>query len=489
MSGPGEVRAAGPAGARLSALVFVVVYAVLLLLVPSRLIVKPIGAAGTPATLWGLLALLFWLCMTLAGLNPRGWTPLRVVAGVLAVAVFASYASAMTHGWYAPANIRQATDLVYDLVQPTQGELTSKMITSADRGLLSFGGWMGVTLLTMDGLRSWRDLDVVVRWVVGAASIVAFLGIVQFFTGLDIAGLFKIPGLVANSDFGAVDSRSVLRRVSSTAIHPIEFGVVLAGVFPLALHRSLHSARNIRVWAPTVLIGVAVPMSVSRSAILAIAIVFVILLVGWPPQWRRRALLLAPFVVVGLRVLVPGLVGTIRSLFANLAADPSISGRTDDYGVVFHLYGAHPLLGRGLFTFVPRYYRILDNQVIMWLIELGALGTAVVLVFVAVGYFSARGARRRSIEAGRRHLALALSAGIAGVLFSYVTFDTWGFPMAAGLTFLLIGMAGAAWQVARDGEAEREELRAPPARSAPMTEPDAHQVSTTLRRELREPVR
>jgi hypothetical protein len=36
------------------------VYVAALLLVPSRLIFKPLGAAGTPATLIGLGALLWW---------------------------------------------------------------------------------------------------------------------------------------------------------------------------------------------------------------------------------------------------------------------------------------------------------------------------------------------------------------------------------------------------------------------------------------------
>ena len=117
---------------------------------------------------------------------------------------------------------------------------------------------------------------------------------------------------------------------------------------------------------------------------------------------------------------------------------------------MFQLYSSHPWLGRGLFTFVPRYYRILDNQAIMWLLELGAIGTAVVVTFIAVGFFSARGARLRALDERSRLLALALSAGVAGVILSYVTFDAWGFPMAAGLTFLLLGMSGAAWTIARD---------------------------------------
>ena len=97
---------------------------------------------------------------------------------------------------------------------------------------------------------------------------------------------------------------------------------------------------------------------------------------------------------------------------------------------------------------MPRYYRILDNQFLMSLVELGFIGLLAVVFFFVVGFFAARGARRRAREARNRHLALVLSGAIAGIVVSYATFDAWGFPMAAGITFVLIGMAGAAWQVA-----------------------------------------
>ncbi len=81
-----------------------------------------------------------------------------------------------------------------------------------------------------------------------------------------------------------------------------------------------------------------------------------------------------PVAVVGLRLAIPGLVGTLYSLFSNLQNDPSVSGRTSDYAVVLGLFDQHAILGRGLFTFVPRYYRILDNQYLMILVELGVVG-------------------------------------------------------------------------------------------------------------------
>ena len=182
---------------RMPASGFLAVYFVLLFAVPSRLVVRQIGAAGTPATLWGLLLLFWWVCVAVGGRNPRFISPVRLAMGLFVLAVLASYAAAMTRGWYAPADVRQATDDLYDFVPPTQDQVRVVMMKAADRGLLSFFGWVGVTLVAADGLKTWRDVERCVVWLTNLAAIVAAVGILQYFTGLDIAPFFKIPGLSA----------------------------------------------------------------------------------------------------------------------------------------------------------------------------------------------------------------------------------------------------------------------------------------------------
>lgn len=439
----------GPSPLRLPACGFVVFYAALLLCIPSQLIFQPLGAPGTPANLLGLCALVWWAAATIGGLNPvKRFTPTRIVVSLLATAVLASYLAGMLQGWYAPPDVRQDTDEFWTLVPPTVSETTGAMITAADRGLLSFAAWMGIVLIVSEGLRSWRDLEMVVEWLVWLGTAVAAIGILQFATGLNLAAFFTIPGLSANSDFGAVASRSVLNRVSATAVHPIEYGVVLAGLLPLAVHRMIRCWGRPLASLPAIVIFVGCFMSVSRSAVLVVLAAFIVLLVGWPPRRRLHALMVMPFAVVGLRVAVPGLVGTLVSLFKNVVNDPSVSGRTNDYSVVLGVMGDSPWFGRGLFTFVPRYYRIVDNQYLMFGVELGIVGLLAAALFLVVAFSQAHAAHRRARDALSRDVSLALSASIAGVLVSFVTFDAMGFPMAAGVVMLLVGLAGASWRLA-----------------------------------------
>jgi O-antigen ligase len=442
---------ASAATLRVPAVVFLIVYCGLLLCVPSQLIVRHMGAPGTPANLWGVCGLLWWSCATLAGQNPvRGMTPLRVSALLLVAAVLGSYTSGMTMGWYAPAGLHQTSDDISNLITPSVTTISGSMMSAANRGLISFACWLGVVLLAGEGLRSWRDLDLLVTWVCRLGAFVALLGFVQYFWGIDIAGYFRIPGLIANAQFGIVDSRSVLHRVSSTAVHPIEYGVVLGGIFPLALHRTIHRWGQRFALVPSLLIGVGMLLSVSRSAVLVAAVSFLILVVGWPVAWRRRAFVLTPILLVLTRLAFPGLLGTLYSLFHDLNGDPSVKGRTQDYHVVFHLYSQQPVFGRGMFTFIPLYYRVLDNQILIFLLELGAVGLVAVLLFFLVAWVCARSAYRFAVTSEHRHLGLCLSASLAGVIVSYLTFDAWSFPMAAGVTFVLVGLSHAVWRLTDD---------------------------------------
>ena len=129
------------------------VYAFLLICIPSQLIIQPIGSPGTPANLWGIFCLLWWVVATLGGQNRvHGWTPIRATFGLLAVAVLISYAAGKAIGWYAPANIHQETDELWTLVMVQPDAMNEKIISATDRGLLFFMGWAGVLLLTCEGL-------------------------------------------------------------------------------------------------------------------------------------------------------------------------------------------------------------------------------------------------------------------------------------------------------------------------------------------------
>ncbi len=408
------------------ALAPLLVYVVVLLGVPSELIVEPLGAAGTPAQILGIAFALWWLLSRLLRRRHGGERhgPVAVLLLVFVVAMQLSYAV----GAVSP---RAAVEH-----------------SSADRWLLTLMAWVGVTLATAEALSTRRKLDTALKLVCVGTVGIALLGMVQFFFGIDIAHFIQIPGLHANHAFGALSERSSFRRVSGTTIHPIEFGVVLSSVLPLLVHFAVHSGQHRRWWwLGACAVAAALPMSVARTAILGAVVAVAVAFWSWPRPVRRRVLLLLPFALVAMRSAVPGLLGTIKSLFLNAGSDPSTAGRTDDYAPVWHYVTQDPVTGRGVGTFIPGLYRTLDNQYLGMLVEAGVVGLLALLALLGGGVVVGLVLGRRMPLAADRSLGVALAAGLAVPLLTLVTFDGLAFPMAAGITFLLLGATSALWRL------------------------------------------
>lgn len=411
----------------------VTVYVVLLLAVPSRLAFAPLGGEGTPAAVLGSVLLLWWLAgWVLSPFRPTMTArPLRIALALMTAAVLVSYVVASTR-----------------LVDPAE-------LRSADRGLITLTALLGVALLVADGVPNERRLEILLRRLVVGTSCLAVVGMLQYFTGFDLARHIAVPGLTATGELGGIGQRSALRRVAATAIHPIEYGVVLAAVLPLALHFALHArpGRRARWWGAVALIGVAMPMSVSRSAFVGFAAASLVLLRGWNRSRRLGFLLCAPLFVVGVRLLAPGLVGTIRSLFLSIGSDASTTGRASRAGSVGHYLSTAPFFGRGFMTFTPVLYRLLDDEYLKLLVEVGLVGTLAVAGVFVTAMVCGHTARTASADPDTRDLGLSLAACVVVPGVAFITFDAFSFPLIIGLTFLLVGSCGALWRIGRESDA------------------------------------
>ncbi len=405
------------------------VFAAVLTLLPARYVVGPLGAAGTPAGVMAVLCLCWYLS---ALLTPRttplhGRQPLRPVVLLFCGSMLATYALTMTRS------------------------LPTLELNGADRGLILVVGWAGISLLAADGIATVKRLEMLRRRLVAGGTFMAVLGITQFFSGLDLAGYIAIPGLSPVTSYTSLLQREEFNRPMATATHPIEFGVVLAMLLPLALHGAMYPgsrSRRLR-WLQVALIATALPMTVSRSAILGLFVVAFVILPIWPGRVRRRAYVVMLLFAFAMRVAIPGLLGTITNLISDIGTDSSTVSRTNDYSAVGAAVAAHPWFGQGFGTYLPQTYRILDNQYLGSLVETGIVGLLVLFVLLSSGWFLARSARRASSSPGIKHMAQCFAAAIAVAAFSYGTFDAFSFPMVANLTFLLLGCCGALWRLSR----------------------------------------
>lgn len=404
----------------------------------ARLVVAgPLNSLGAPATLAAFGALALWASGRLSPLSGihRGRSPVRAALLVFYASLLMSFCSAM--------------------LRP----LSADELAGTDRTILRSAALLGVGLLAVDGLRTRERLDAVLKTLVVAVGASAAVGIVAFETGFDFVRAVKLPGLVQDGNILSNVQRADLRRSIGTAIHPIEFGVVLTGVMPLALHFALTLPRGrsrTLCRASLGLMALAVPFTVSRTAILGLVVGLTVYSVALTRRQRLNLLAVGLLGVAALRVVVPGIVGTLLNLFTNARTDSSITARTDDYSRVDGLLEGHALTGRGVGTFLPGQYFILDNQYLKTLLEVGALGVLALGALFIVAASCARGARRRSADPAVRSLGQALAASVCVFAVVAATFDELGFLQSSMTMFLVIGCCGALRQIGLDEQASTD---------------------------------
>ena len=326
-------------------------------------------------------------------------------------------------------------------------------VNAAVLGLLAVASWGGALLVANDGISSRDRQLVLLRRIVFAGALLASLGLLQFITGERWVDRIAVPGMTNTEVAALIGTRQGFNRPSGTALHPIEFGYVITTFLPIALNLAVADTTRtaVRRLLPVVLMGLAVVTSISRSAIICALVGTLIAAAVWPPSVRRRALAVAPFLAVGVFVTIPGLLGTVLGLFTGIADDTSAQSRTSSYAIAGDFFGRSPALGRGFGTFTPAY-RILDNAYLLLLIEVGAVGLLSVLSLIVCaswcGFRSKSGGRPEDRLIGQGLGASVIAAGVGLALF-----DGLSFPMAAGVLFLVLGVAGAQWRLARtDGD-------------------------------------
>jgi O-antigen ligase len=415
---------------RVDAVTLLTVYLILLMAIPALLVFSPLGAAGGPATMYSAVLFVYYLVTWFRpSLTPADRSQLvRLAVTLFACAILASYVSANRH------------------TLPTLEK------NGADRGLISLAGWLGVLLIAADGIDSVDRLRTLLRRVVFGASAMAALGITQFFTGLNAAQYIKIPGLITLAPFSDLLSRGEFNRPSATATHPIEFGAVLAISLPLAIHQARFASpgSRFRRWVQVALIGMSLPMTVSRSAILGFAVCMIVILPTWPKRDRRVAYVAILIALLATWVTVHGLSGTILGLFTHLSSDNSTASRTGAFSAAGVYIAQHPWFGHGAGTFLPQTYFFTDDQYLLTIIETGIIGFLTLLGLFATGWLTARSARRMTTVPEHRDLAQSLAACVAVFAVAFATFDAFSFPIATGLAFLVIGCCGALRRLVRE---------------------------------------
>ncbi|WP_369230559.1 O-antigen ligase family protein [Streptomyces sp. R21] len=411
---------------RLDATTILTGYLVLAFFVPSNLTLPALGGVGTPANVFALLGLLWYLATWLGGrIRPAEGTRLpRVTMCLLAAAVLLSYLADATR------------------------DSSHQEVLGADRGLIGLAVWGALVVLASAGIQERSRLEVLMRRLVVMGTVVALIGYYDFFAATNIADSIHIPGLQSSTAGISAMDRGSFTRPRSTTAHPLEFGGMLAILVPFAVHQAFDPVRRhagaLRRWAPVAIMAGALPLTVSRTSIIGAFVAILVMVPRWKPQRRWAAIGIILGSVAGFKVIIPGLIGTITNLFASFLSnsDSSTQARTVKYSAIVPYLHEHPWFGRGFGTFTPDLYFFTDNQYMLTLAEMGFLGLIALLALFVTGIHTGGAIRRLARTESDRELGQAFLASALVALVISATFDALSFSMYAGMFFLILGAGG-----------------------------------------------
>lgn len=401
-------------------------------LMPARLIFPPLAAIGRPTVVLSICLFIWW---SLTRLHPRlatrGRQPMRwVIAAYLAV-LAASYVAGQARG------------------------LPPLEVNGADRAMLMAVGGAGLLLTVADGVLTRERIDRVLRWLCWCCGFMALVALGQFAAHRDFTVHLKLPPvLVFQRDVVGFDDRggAGLFRVAGTAGHYIEFSVLMVIGLLASIHFARFSAeRRDRQLFTTlaVLQAGVIPISLSRTGVLALAAAILLLALAWPLRTTLNVLVVGVFLAATIQVARPGLLQTLRALLVAGEQDPSVRGRTEDYAYVAPFIAERPWFGRGVGTWLPELYQLLDNQWLLTLVTTGWVGVAGLCVLFGGGVVIAGRVRRHASGARDRDLALVLAVAVGVAAATAFTFDSLYFSTYFITVHLLLGLVGALWRVTR----------------------------------------
>jgi O-antigen ligase len=415
------------------------VFAVTIMVFPSNVVIKTIGAGGYVAALVGYLLLLGWLATTLFGLhNPLDHrSPVRIALCGPWLVSLASYAL-----------MNRAT-------------LSFTQQSGADRWLLQLADVSGVILVASECLRSVEDIRRVLRALTWGGAFCGIVAALQFWLRRDITPYLRVlPGFTLNqvAGFIGIGTRGALNRVAGTAIDPIELGVVAGMLLPLAVYLVIHDTQRSKVsrWIPVVCIALAVPASVSRAAMLSAIVALGVLIISLPPAQRLMGVTGILVAAAGIFVTAHGLIGTLKDYFFAGTSDSSIAHRVNEYPYVEQLVRQAPWFGQGGGTYIVTEVHILDNEYLTTTIELGLVGVVALTFYLLWPALAALAARTHTRDQAVRDLCAALAGSELAALLCSATFDSLSFPMFVNVQALIVGLIGAVWLVSRPAKFHAE---------------------------------
>ncbi len=329
---------------------------------------------------------------------------------------------------------------LHDLSWDKELSLSFKQLLLAYTYLLFF--FVAASSLTRQDVIGFCKFLVLLGAVSAVGTILEYRTHVVIFT--DLAKL--IPG-------AKVRFRGVVGGGSPFARHsfggPAKHGLADATMLVAAIPFAMALVSRARTWPARLLWAVTLALLVigcvateEKTAFILLIASVVVMVISKPRRYLKWWPLLIIIIPV-IRIVAPHSISALLYQFKTLGRSNSTSGRTTDYPAVAPFVDTHLLFGRGLGSYDPHKYRILDDQMLLFLIETGVFGAIAytALIFSPLIAVFRRAWRSITLE---DELLAGIAAGCVAFFLSNFLYDSFSFRQGPYVFFFIAALAAAA---------------------------------------------
>lgn len=304
--------------------------------------------------------------------------------------------------------------------------------------LLAYGAFFFVVIASIRA----EEVPAFTRLVMVLACITAVGVIYESRSGSNLFFSLSRTLLGSFAQIGPVPTDNAKVIISGPAQHGLALASMLTIALPFAVLPLLEARRPSERLKYLVVIGLILAAGLStreKTATFAPIAAFLVLAV-----YKRQILRWMPLAIIVLIPVIhfaaPGALGGVSQILPTSSSGAAgySDGRAADYPAVAPDILNNLILGRGYGTFDSqdwRFYRILDNQYLGTIFQVGVIGLMSYLAIVVFGMFTAHGLIRKG--GMRAPPALAASAGCAAFGLLSATYDAAAFPQAV-YSFLFV---------------------------------------------------
>jgi hypothetical protein len=310
---------------------------------------------------------------------------------------------------------------------------------------------VGLFFVVVNTVRTWRDLDILLRLIILAGGAAALIGIVLYvvprewsirlLSSLGRLGYPTGPGVLRYVE----DSPDLPLRAISTSTDPNVLGGLLILITTLTASQLFSRRPLLPRPAIAALLGLDVlclVLTYSRGSMFGLAVGLGVLALV---KNRRLLVLMA---VAGVCLLfLPQMQAYVQRFVEGVQwQDLASQMRLGEYKDAFALIGRHPWIGVG-FAGTPEIslYLGVSSAYLLMAEEMGLIGLGAFLLVIGLLFSQVLPARRRTVlpTEGSDAILLGLSASLVGILFGGILdhyFFNLDFPHSLTMFWLYVGL-------------------------------------------------